>query len=127
MEKISRYRETGLSLASIASILALDNNHVQSILEKRLFKINEEIKNLRYQQNIILQLLENKTTIKHARVLTKEHWVSILSATGLNESDMKKWHIEFEKTSPEAHQDFLESLGIQEQEIKAIRKLSDQT
>jgi hypothetical protein len=37
---------------------------------------------------------------------------------------MKNWHIEFERTSPEAHQDFLESLGIEKDEVAAIRDWS---
>ena len=56
--------------------------------------------------------------------MTKERWVSLLQATGLNETDMEKWHIEFERIAPEAHQDFLESLGIPDIEIKLIRQRS---
>jgi hypothetical protein len=37
---------------------------------------------------------------------------------------MKNWHIEFEKTSPEAHQDFLESIGIGKDEVTSIREWS---
>ncbi|WP_241087475.1 hypothetical protein [Candidatus Vondammii sp. HM_W22] len=48
----------------------------------------------------------------------------MLEAAGLNEERMKKWHVEFEKTSPEVHQDFLESIGIEEDEIALIRKWS---
>ena len=52
--------------------------------------------------------------------MTKEIWVSILEASGLDGEGMRQWHIEFEKTSPEAHQDFLESIGIETDEIKMI-------
>lgn len=31
---------------------------------------------------------------------------------GLDDGGMRKWHSEFEQRSPEAHQDFLESLGM---------------
>ena len=37
---------------------------------------------------------------------------------------MDAWHAAFEGRFPEAHQDFLESLGITPQEIAAIRKRS---
>jgi hypothetical protein len=50
--------------------------------------------------------------------------VSLLKAAGLDEEGMKTWHIEFEKTSPEAHQDFLESIGIEKDEIISIREWS---
>lgn len=38
--------------------------------------------------------------------------------------DMQNWHKEFEKLEPDAHQEFLESLNIDEQEIKQIREWS---
>jgi len=56
--------------------------------------------------------------------MNKETWVSILRASGLDEAGMRNWHIEFEKTSPEAHQDFLESIGIEKDEIELIRQWS---
>jgi len=37
---------------------------------------------------------------------------------------MQEWHAEFEKMSPDAHQDFLESLGIAPGEITSIRQFS---
>ncbi len=35
---------------------------------------------------------------------------------------MHQWHVEFEASSPEAHQSFLSWLGIPEQEIALIRR-----
>lgn len=124
MKRIALFREAGLPLESIVSVLAPDNNEVCSILESQLFRINEQIGDLRRQQGVIIQMLRNEGVLMHARIITKEHWVSLLKATGLDEDDMTKWHIEFEKMSPEAHQDFLESLGIEKDEIKVIRGLS---
>jgi len=37
---------------------------------------------------------------------------------------MRQWHIQFEKSSPAAHQDFLESIGIETDEIDLIRAWS---
>ena len=56
--------------------------------------------------------------------MTKERWVQLLSACGLDEADRGRWRREFEKLSPEAHQDFLESLGLPAAEIALIRKWS---
>lgn len=122
MGKISQFRETGISLESIAHILEKDDTKICAALENRLFKINEDIQKLRHQQNLIVQALKSKSLTKNTRIITKKRWVSLLRATGLNDADMEKWHIEFEKMSPEAHQDFLESLGIHEEEIISIRK-----
>jgi len=124
MEKIVQYRSAGLSLKSISNILNNDNCKLYSTLENRLFEINLEIQSLRSQQKLILQLLKSKKSLKHSRIVSKEDWISLLKATGLDDEGMKKWHIEFEKMAPEAHQDFLESLGIESNEIIVIRDWS---
>ena len=91
------------------------------MLKKRLETLNDEIGALREQQRVLVQLLRNRKQFGRARTLDKEGWVALLRATGLSEDDMRRWHIEFERSTPEAHQDFLESLGIPGDEAAAIR------
>lgn len=124
MDRILLFRSAGLSLDSIASLLDKKDDDLNAALEHRLFAINSEIQGLRNQQKVILRILENKNLEMEARVLTKEYWVSLLKAAGLDNEGMKNWHIEFERTSPESHQDFLESIGIEPDEIKSIRSWS---
>lgn len=124
MKQIAIYRKVGLPLKVINQLLSLETDQVASTLEMRLIQINEEINRLRKQQQIIIQLLQNKEILCKSRILNKTQWVALLEATGLNEDDMHKWHIEFEKLFPEAHQDFLESLGIPLEEILVIRAWS---
>ena len=124
MDRIQLFRSAGLSLDSIELLLEKENSQLDSTLEGRLLTINSEIQKLRNQQKVILNILENETLARDSRLMTKEIWVSILQAAGLDDAGMKNWHIEFERTSPEAHQDFLESLGIEKDEIAAIRDWS---
>ena len=124
MDRTMLFRSAGLSLESIHSLLDKKGDDLNSALERRLSSINNEIQGLRNQQKVILNILENESAVKGSRVITKEIWVSLLKAAGLDEEGMKNWHIEFEKTSPEAHQNFLESIGIEKEEIKSIRKWS---
>ena len=124
MDKISLFRNAGLSLDTISLLLDKEGDELNSSLEHRLFSINNEIQGLRDQQKVILKILENEVSVRDSRIITKEIWVSLLEAAGLDEAGMKKWHIEFEKTSPEAHQDFLESIGIEKDEIILIREWS---
>jgi len=124
MDRIILFRSTGLSLESISLLLDTGSNDLKSALERRLLSINNEIQGLRDQQKVILRILKNENASKHARVITKEKWVSLLQAAGLDDEGMKNWHIEFERTSPEAHQDFLESIGIEKDEIELIRSWS---
>ena len=124
MDRTILFRSAGLSLDSIHSLLDKKGDDLDSALENRLSSINHEIQGLRNQQKVILNILESESAVKGSRVITKETWVSLLKAAGLDEEGMKNWHIEFEKTSPEAHQDFLESIGIEKDEIKSIRDWS---
>ena len=124
MDKIALFRSAGLSLESISLLLDKEEDELKLALEHRLFSINSEIQKLRDQQKVILTILQNESASRHSRVITKEVWVSLLQAAGLDQAGMQNWHIEFERMSPEAHQDFLESIGIEKDEINAIRKWS---
>jgi DNA-binding transcriptional MerR regulator len=124
LERIVLFRNTGLSLSAIKGILNQDADDVEIALEKRLISINREIQDLRSQQSVILSIIKNQDAIAQTRIITKDRWVAMMRAVGLSEGDMWNWHVEFEKTSPEAHQDFLESIGISSEEINSIRELS---
>ena len=123
LDRIMLFRSAGLSLDAISRLLDTTGSDLNSAFEHRLASINNEIQGLRNQQKVLLRLLESETSTRNSRVLTKETWVSILKGAGLNEAGMRNWHIQFEKTSPEAHQDFLESIGIDPDEIRLIRGL----
>ncbi|MES9824139.1 MAG: MerR family transcriptional regulator [Candidatus Thiodiazotropha endolucinida] len=124
LERIILFRNAGLPLSAIAGILDETADQVESALENRLVSINREIQQLRRQQKVILDIIKAQGAISKTRLVTKEKWVAMLSAAGLDDEGMRNWHIEFEKSSPEAHQDFLESIGIESDEIASIREWS---
>ncbi|MEJ2622765.1 MAG: MerR family transcriptional regulator [Candidatus Thiodiazotropha sp.] len=124
LERIILFRNAGMSLSSIDEILDKDADEVEMALERRLTGINQEIQVLRGQQKVIIDIIKSQGAIEKSRIITKDKWVTMLQAAGLDDAGMKNWHIEFEKTSPEAHQDFLESIGITESEIASIRAWS---
>lgn len=55
-------------------------------------------------------------------MINKEDWVAMFRETGLDDTQMSRWHQVFERRHPEAHQAFLEHLGIAQEEIAQIRK-----
>jgi DNA-binding transcriptional MerR regulator len=124
LAQICRYRRTGLSLKEIRSLLAAPRQRTVKALEQRLEALNREIGDLRRQQQIIVNLLKDRSLLAGTRVLDKRRWVAVLRAAGLDEAAMGHWHVAFERMSPEAHQDFLESLGIDAREIAEIRSWS---
>ena len=124
LDRIMLFRSAGLSLETISQLLDRQGGELGAALEERLSSLNGEIQALRSQQQVILSLLKTTRPENGARVMDKATWVSILQGAGLDEAGMRQWHVEFEKTSPEAHQDFLESIGIGPAEIESIRAWS---
>lgn len=125
LEMICRYREVGLSLAQIENILDRPGGRTAAALERRLEELNGEMASLREQQRIIVRLLQNRAGLQRgSRAMTKQRWVELLEASGLDQADRVRWHVEFERMAPRAHQDFLESLGIPVEEVAAIRRRS---
>ena len=127
LEAICRYREIGLTLDQIKDLLAGASGRTAELLEARLDQLNAEIERLREQQRVIVRLLANRRKLRRARAIDKAGWVAILRAAGLDDAAMHRWHVEFERTAPQAHQDFLESLGLLPREVSRIRKSATAT
>ena len=125
LEQICLYRQMGIPLKEIGRLL--DDSGASTavgILKRRLRVLSGEIANLRHQQRCIVELLKQEPLTRGIEMINKQRWVEIMRAAGFGEKDMRNWHIQFEKMEPEAHQEFLESLGIKPAEIKQIRERS---
>ena len=53
--------------------------------------------------------------------VTVNEWVAMFREIGLDEEMMKRWHGVFETRHPQAHQSFLEWLGLEQGQIEEIR------
>ena len=56
--------------------------------------------------------------------MTKEQWVEVLDAAGVDQQGRKRWHQQFEQRYPEMHQSFLQWLQLPVAEIDRIREWS---
>ncbi len=121
LKLIMTYRSGGLSLEEIANLVNNRSGKSTGILTNRLKILNQDIAKLRQQQQIVVQIIGKSSLLKSSRLMDKDRWVKLLRATGMDDEDMEKWHVEFERAMPEMHQDFLESLGLSKKEIKRIR------
>jgi DNA-binding transcriptional MerR regulator len=125
MTRIDTYRKAGLSLDAIRAILdGGAGDGLDGALERRLAAINEEIGELRAQQRLVVELLRHsgKGTAGHG--VDVEQWVAMLAEAGVDEAGRRRWHQAFERDAPEAHREFLASLGLAENEIEEIRRRS---
>ena len=57
----------------------------------------------------------------NTNIMSKDNWIELFRAVGLNDKAMVKWHQEFETRYPLGHQSFLEWLGLSSHEIDNIR------
>ena len=124
LKQICAYRQAGLNLSDILAILERPDSNAASVLKRRLSELDTEIAVRRNQQRDILRLLKSKSSFGRTKMMTKEKWTGIMQAAGFTDDDMHRWHIEFERSAPEDHEEFLGSLHIPAEEIARIREWS---
>jgi len=123
LKSIMAYRAFGVPVADIAPLLKSDGKQEQPILLKNQFRnLEDEINKLRKQQQAIVVMLQEPDMLDE-KVVSKARWIEIMVSLGFDDNDMVTWHQNFEKMKPIQHQKFLESLGIEAEEIKQIRNL----
>ncbi|GGB86641.1 MerR family transcriptional regulator [Marinobacterium zhoushanense] len=127
MSRIAAFREAGIPLKSIQAILdGEDPGLLELALEQRLASLNREIAQLRSQQALVIELLQRKSGDSGERQVDVQQWVAMLEEAGVDAAGRLRWHQAFERDAPEAHQTFLQSLGLDEAEISEIRQRSRQ-
>lgn len=124
VQQIGVLRKVGLGVAEIRALLDRPGGGAAAILERRLVAIDAEIETLRDHQRAILRLLKRSRSFGRHQMISKEKWVAIMRAAGFKDADMDRWHAEFEKNAPQEHQEFLEFLHINTDEIVKIREWS---
>lgn len=124
LETICAYRQAGLTLEEIWTLLDSTSDPDAEMLTRRLSAIGRQIRNLQGQQRVLAGMLRSVSAGFSPAGVDKETWVSILRAAGMDDAAMHRWHREFEHRAPDGHHEFLLSLGISETEALYIRKLS---
>jgi MerR family transcriptional regulator, thiopeptide resistance regulator len=123
LARIVELRSAGLPLQTIKRVLEA-RTPLAEVLEKQIGVLNRQVSQLRDQQRVVLSLLQTSAASRRTRALSKEGWTRMFRAIGLSDDDMRAWHASFEATMPEAHQEFLESLGLDAAEVRRIRTWS---
>ncbi len=60
------------------------------------------------------------------KTITKDQFVAVLNEAGITDAQKQTLHAAFEQKHPEAHQSFLEHLGIPAEQIAKLRAGSRQ-
>jgi MerR family transcriptional regulator, thiopeptide resistance regulator len=124
LERICQFREAGLTLKDIAAVLASGGKPGAKLLDKQMRKNTASIVGLKNQQRILAGMLSRIASGNSQPPVDVDLWVEMLEAAGVNQRARKRWHTEFERRAPEAHNEFLLSLGISRDEVVKIRRWS---
>ncbi len=124
LRQVCLYRNAGVKLGDIRSILDKPSSDAAGVLRRRLAELSDEIERLRDHQQAIARLLKDTDQLRRLPMVTKEKWTEIMRGAGFTNDDMQRWHAEFEKSAPQEHQEFLEFLHIPAEEVKQIREWS---
>ncbi|MEO8597938.1 MAG: MerR family transcriptional regulator [Candidatus Solibacter sp.] len=124
LRQICTYRDAGLTLADIRSILDASGGNAAAVLRRRLEELSQGIERMREHQRALARLLATTDRFRRLPVVTKEKFTAVLRAAGFSEEDMRRLHGEFESSAPTEHQEFLEFLHIPADEIRQIREWS---
>ncbi len=120
LKRIVELRSAGMALATVKRVLET-STPLADALEQQVALLNRQLAQLRAQQRVVLTLLQSRSAARRARTMSKESWTRMFRSIGLADADMRQWHAHFERTMPEAHRDFLESLGLDAAEVRRIR------
>jgi len=123
LKRIVELRSAGMPLTTVKLVLETSTPLAEA-LEQQVAVLNRQLAQLRDQQRVVLTLLQSRSAARRARTMSKDSWTRMFRSIGLTDADMRQWHAHFERTMPEAHRDFLESLGLDAQEVRRIRAWS---
>jgi DNA-binding transcriptional MerR regulator len=125
MTRIDTFRKAGLPLKDIRAIMAAAaGDTLELALEQRLESLNKELADLQAQQHLVLQLLQRRGRHPGRPDVDVVQWVRMLEEAGMDERARQRWHVAFERDAPGAHKEFLYSLGLSEEEVEEVRRLS---
>jgi DNA-binding transcriptional MerR regulator len=122
LKRISHFREAGLSLKDVHGVLQSRGKPRLKLLEKRMQETAARIVDLKNQQRLLAGMLSRLT--KTSAPVDVDLWVEMLEAAGMDQESRKRWHTEFERRAPDAHNEFLLTLGLPKEEVKRIRRWS---
>ena len=123
LKRIVELRAAGMPLEHIHAVLD-SRSSLSGLLQQQLLAVNEQMQMLREQQVVLLTMLGQAGEASMPSRLSKEAWTAMFRSIGMTDDDMWRWHAAFEQSRPEAHQQFLLSLGIAPPEVASIRNRS---
>lgn len=126
LEKIMGYRESGVSLKDIQDILDMKSNKVTNILLRRIEEIQKEIRALKKQEQMVVDVLKEEVLKDKTTHFTAASWSELLINLGYDDRAMLDWHKEFERKNSKLHREFLKNLKMDKKDVdKLVKELKN--
>ncbi len=126
LEKIVGYREAGIPLRDIQDLLEVKSSKVTAILLKRIEEIQKEVKSLKKQEQMAVDVLKEEVIKNKTTHFTTDSWTELLMNLGYNNEAMLDWHKEFERKNSKLHREFLKNLKMNKKDVdKLINELKN--
>ncbi|MDT8901556.1 MerR family transcriptional regulator [Anaeroselena agilis] len=119
--QICAYRQAGLPLADIATLLNGPQTAAVSLLQNQVHNLSGEITKLRERQKLTVRLLLNCLAQESRGPLNKSAWQELFKEAGFSDRDQWQWHRDLELASPDKHTAFLASVGFDAAAIAEIK------
>ena len=124
LQRIRQFREAGLTLKEIRGVLLSGGKPGAKLLDKRMRETAGMIVDLKNQQRALAGMFSRIVSRRTSGPVDVGLWVEMLEKAGMGPKARKLWHTEFERRAPDAHNEFLLSLGIPPDEVGKIRRWS---
>jgi DNA-binding transcriptional MerR regulator len=125
LEKLGRimlFKDAGIPLKEVLKLLSnKEDESMTAVLIKQLSECNKSIVEIKKRQGIIVKILKDVEIVENINQVDIEGWNEIFKVAGIGVEAARLFHEEFENNSPQQHQQFLEAIGFDEEEIKSVR------
>jgi MerR family transcriptional regulator, thiopeptide resistance regulator len=122
LRRICELRDAGVPLDEIAALLDRGCEPA-AVLSRQLDRTAAQMTELQARRAVLAAMLG--VVPRDGSRVDREVWTAMFRAIGLDDAAMLRWHAEFERHAPTAHRAFLQSLGMADDEIDALRLRCD--
>ena len=120
LERICTYKDAGVPLAEIPSILDHKADDEREILEKTLLMLNQKAQEIKKNQDRITALLNHESAGCSSIQIDLRAIMDSFTQIGFGEDVFLQIHGILERKTPEGHLSFLKLCGFSDEEISRI-------
>lgn len=120
LRQVLLYRDVGIPLEQMPSLLAAGEDTVHGLLFGRLYALSQELAAIKAKQLAVIGMMADN--LRRTKVLDEAALHNLLRAAGVDREQARALHRTLEESAPQAHEKLLQALGFAPEEIAEIRR-----